>query len=138
MEIIETNTWILVAMNPILWKNTPNYHTKYTEEDIIKKLKFLVNNMFVVFAGKVFRQKVDKLCPYPLLHVFVLIRSKIHTVFDLTGKKLLAFQFNFTYSYNDDVFSITNPNLETYIGQIYPTELEIKDTIQSNTSASYL
>ena len=29
---------------------------KYTEEDIIKMLEFLVDNIFVVFAGKVFQQ----------------------------------------------------------------------------------
>ena len=31
---------------------------KYTEEDIIKMLEFLVDNTFVVFAGKVFQQIV--------------------------------------------------------------------------------
>ena len=30
--------------------------SKYTEEDIIKMLEFLVDNIFVVFAGKVFQQ----------------------------------------------------------------------------------
>ena len=29
---------------------------KYTEEDIVKMLEFLVDNIFVVFAGKVFQQ----------------------------------------------------------------------------------
>ena len=32
--------------------------TKYSEDDIIKMLEFLVDNMFVVFAGKVFQQTV--------------------------------------------------------------------------------
>ena len=30
--------------------------SKYTEEDIIRMLEFLVDNIFVVFAGKVFHQ----------------------------------------------------------------------------------
>ena len=54
------------------------------------------------------------------------------------GKKRLASQFNFTYRYIDDVLSINNPDFENYLGQIYPPELEIKDTTESNTSASYL
>ena len=54
------------------------------------------------------------------------------------GKKRLASQFNFTYRYIDDVLSINNPDFETYLGQMYPPELEIKDTTESNTSASYL
>ena len=55
-----------------------------------------------------------------------------------TGSKQLASRFNFTYRYNDDVLSINNPEFENYLGQMYPVELEIKDTTESNTSASYL
>ena len=54
------------------------------------------------------------------------------------GKKRLASQFNFTYRYIDDVLSINNPDFENYLGQMYPPELDIKDTTESNTSASYL
>ena len=54
-----------------------------------------------------------------------------------TAKKKLAYQFNFTYRYIDDVFSINNQDSENYMGQMYPAELEIKDTTESNTSASY-
>ena len=31
-----------------------------------------------------------------------------------------------------------NPDFENYLGQMYPAELEIKDTTESNTSPSYL
>ena len=55
-----------------------------------------------------------------------------------TSKKRLASQFNFTYRYIDDVLSIDNPDFENYLGQMYTPELEIKDTTESNTSASYL
>ena len=50
----------------------------------------------------------------------------------------MASRFNFTYRYIDDVLSINNPEFENYLGQMYPVELEIKDTTESNTSASYL
>ena len=56
----------------------------------------------------------------------------------LLERKKIASQFNFTYRYIDDVLSINNPDFENYLGQIYPAELEIKDTTESNTSASYL
>ena len=55
-----------------------------------------------------------------------------------TGRKQLASQFNFTYRNIDDVLSINNPDFEKYLSQMYPPELEIKDTTESNTSASYL
>ena len=54
-----------------------------------------------------------------------------------TGRKQLASQFNFTYRNIDDVLSINNPDFEKYLSQMYPPKLEIKDTTESNTSASY-
>ena len=55
-----------------------------------------------------------------------------------TGRTQLASWFNYTYRYIDDVLSINNPEFENYLGQMYPVEFEIKDTAESNTSASYL
>ena len=51
-----------------------------------------------------------------------------------TDKKKL----DFTLECIDDVLSINNPDFENYLGQMYHAELEIKDTTESNTSASYL
>ena len=45
---------------------------------------------------------------------------------------------NFTYRFIHDVLSINNPDFENYLDQRYPAELEIKDTTESNTSASYI
>ena len=53
-------------------------------------------------------------------------------------RKKLASQFDFTYRYIDDVLLINDPDFQDYLGQMYPTELEVKDTTDSNTSASYL
>ena len=53
------------------------------------------------------------------------------------GRKRLAFPFNFTYRYIDDVLSINNPDFENYLGEMYSLELEIKDLTESNISASY-
>ena len=116
---------------------------KYSEDDIIKMLEFLVDNIFVVFAGKVFQQIVGipmgTNCA-PLLADIFLYSYEAEYIQSLlsTGKKQLASRFNFTYRYIDDVLSINNPEFENYLGQMYPVELEIKDTTESNTSASYL
>ena len=56
----------------------------------------------------------------------------------VAGGIKIASQFNFTYRYIDDVLSINNPDFENHLGQMYPAELEIKDSTESNTSASYL
>ena len=98
-------------------------------------LEFLVNNIFVVFAGKVFQQTVGTPmgtnCA-PLLADIFLYSCEADFIQSLlsTGKKHLASPFNLTYRYIDDVLSINNPDFENYLGQMYPVELEIKDTTE--------
>ena len=48
--------------------------------------------------------------------------------------------FGLTYRYIDDVLSINNHtyNFHNYVHLIYPDELEIKDTTESDRCASYL
>ena len=118
---------------------------KYSEDDIIKILEFLEDNIFVVFVGKVFQQIVGipmgTNCA-PLLADIFLYSYEAEFIQSLlsTGRKQLASRLNFTYRYIDDVLSTNNPEFENYmyLGQMYPVELEIKDTTESNTSASYL
>ena len=106
-------------------------------------LEFLVDNIFVVFAGKVFQHIIGipmgTNCA-PLLADIFLYSYETEFIQSLlsAGMKRLASQYNFTYRYIDDVLSINNPDFENYIGHMYPPELEIVDTTESNTSASYL
>jgi hypothetical protein len=53
-------------------------------------------------------------------------------------KKKLAVSFNHTFRCIDDVLSINNHNFHSYVHLIYPDELEIKDTMEYDKSASYL
>ena len=86
-------------------------------------LEFLVDNIFVVFAGKVFQQIVGipmgTNCA-PLLGDIFLYSYEAEFIQSLlsTGRKQLASRFNFTYRYIDDVLSINNPEFENYLGQI--------------------
>ena len=122
--------------------NTAKYiHIKGTIPIKIRINK--TNNIFVVFGGKVFQQIVGipmgTNCA-PLLADIFLYSYEEEFIQSLlsTGKKKLASQFNFTYRYIDDVLSINNTDFENYLGQMYPAELEIKHTTESNTSSSYL
>ena len=109
---------------------------KYSEDDIIKMLEFLVDNIFVVFVGKVLQQTVGipmgTNCAPLLADIFLYSYEAEFIQFLLsTGNKHLASRFNLTYRYIDDVLSINNPEFENYLGQMYPAELEIKDTTES-------
>ena len=87
---------------------------KYTEEDIMKILEFLVVNIFVVFAEKVFQQEIGiplgTNCAPLLADIFLYSKeAKFLQSFLSAGGKRLASQFNFTYRFIDDVLSINNP-----------------------------
>ena len=106
-------------------------------------LEFLVDNIFVVFGGKVFQQivgiPIGTNCAPLLADIFLYSYEAEFVVFALDWKeKKIASQFNFTYRYIDYVLSINNPHFENYQGQMHPGELEIKDTTESNTFAYYL
>ena len=84
-------------------------------------LEFLVDNIFVVSAGKAFQQIIGipmgTNCA-PLLADIFLYSYKaefIQTLLSI-GRKRLAFQFNFIYRYIDDVLYINNPDFENYLG----------------------
>ena len=134
---------VLGREGPYFVKEHSDSKNKYTEDDIVNMLKFLVDNIFVVFWGKVFQQIVGtptgKNCaPLPAdIFLYSYEADFIQSLLS-TGKKKLASQFNFTYRYIDDVLSINNPDFENYLGQMYPAELEIKNMTESNTSASFL
>ena len=106
-------------------------------------LEFIVDNIFVVFAGKVFQQingiPVGTNCaPLPAdIYLYSYDAEFIQSLLS-AGRKRLAIQFNFTYRYIDDVLSINTPDFENYLGQMYPPELDIKGMTESNISASYL
>ena len=53
-------------------------------------------------------------------------------------KKKLAQSFGFTFRYIDDVLSLNNSKFGDYVDLIYPIELEIKDSTETERSASYL
>jgi hypothetical protein len=118
---------------------------KYSEADIKGILGFLLDNIYVVFRGLVYQQSVGipmgTNCA-PLLADLFLYSSEAEFVQKLlqdNNKKLaITVSFNHTFRYFDDVLSISNHNFHNYVHLIYPDELKIKDTTESDKSALYL
>jgi hypothetical protein len=54
------------------------------------------------------------------------------------NEKKLARSFNFTFRYIDDVLSLNNSRFGGFVDRIYPIELEITDTTNTDRSDSYL
>ena len=54
------------------------------------------------------------------------------------GNRKLERKFNFTYRYIDDLISFRNKNFQQHLSTIYPKELQIKPTSQSDFVTHYL
>ena len=106
-------------------------------------LEFLIDNIFVMFGGRVFQQTVGiPMCTTcaPLLADLFLYSYEADLIQGLPKKneKKLARSFNFTFHYIDDVLSLNNSRFGDFVDRIYPIELEIKDTTNTYKFASYL
>ena len=54
------------------------------------------------------------------------------------NEKKLVRSFNFTFPSIDDVISLNNSRFCNFVDRIYPVDLEIKDTTDTDWSVSYL
>ena len=99
----------------------------------------LIDIIFVIFGGRVFQQSVDipmgTICAPLLAHLFFYSYEAdfIQRLLKKNEKKL-ARSFIFTY----DIISLNNSRFGDFVDRIYPIELEIKDTTDTERSASYL
>ena len=106
---------------------------KFSETDIFNMLEFLMDNIFVMFGGRVFQQTVGITmganCAPLLTDTFLYSYEAdlIQGLLKKNGKKLSR-SFNFTFRYMDDVLSLNNSRFGDFVDRIYPIELEIKDT----------
>ena len=125
-------------------KNHIESRKKYTNEDITALLDFLIDNIFVYFGGLVFQQTIGihmgTNCAPLLAELFLYsYRAEFIQGFVQKGEKKLTQSFNFTFRYIDDVLSLNNYNrFSDHLHLIYPSELEIKDTTDTDKSALYL
>ena len=99
--------------------------------------------IFVIFGGRVFQQTVGipigANCALSIADLF-LYSYETDFIQGLLKKneKKLARSFNFTFRYIEDVLSLNNSRFGDFVERINPIELEIKDTTNTDRSASYL
>jgi len=134
---------VVHRLNAYFVKDYTNTKTKYTEDDIVNIINFLIDNIFIEFGGRIFHQTLvipmGTNCA-PLLADLCLHSYEAEFVQELLrkGEKKLAQSFKYTFRYIDNVLSLNNKNFSKFLHLIYPVELVVKDTIDSPNSASYL
>jgi hypothetical protein len=106
-------------------------------------LQLFIDNILVIFGGRVFQQRVDLPMGVncaPILVDLFLYSYEADFIQGLLKKneKKLARSFNFTFHYIDDVLSLSNSRFGDFVDHIYHIELDINDTTDTDRSASYL
>jgi hypothetical protein len=105
-------------------------------------LDFLIDKIFVLFCGRVFQQTIGipmgTNCASLLADLFLhdyqadflqgLLKNK---------ERKLSQTFNSSFHYIEDVLSLNSSRFGNYLHLIYPNKLEVKDTADTQRSASY-
>ena len=125
------------------WTSRPVANTRnLTVNRLVEMFNFLIDNIYIQIGSAVYQQTIG--IPMgtdcaPLVadlflfsYEFEFMKSLIRT--DLS----VAAKFNNTCRYIDDLLTLNNPDFQVCIGQIYPPELELKNTTESHDSCSYL
>ena len=106
-------------------------------------LEFLFDNISVIFGGRFLQQTVGiHQCTNcaPLLAELFLYSYEADFIQGLLKKneKKLARSFNFSFRYIYDVLLLINCSFGDFVDRIYPIELEINDSTDTDMFASYL
>ena len=117
-------------------------YTSFPCRELCLAIDFLIDNIYVRFGSSVFRQVIG--IPMGTNSAPLLADLFLHTFeYDFMVKTMKkditkAIQFNNTFRYIDDLFSINNVDFGNYISVIYPSESQLTDTSTSSTEVCYL
>ena len=111
--------------------------------EIIQMFYFLIDNILVLFGGRVFQQtfgiSMGTNCASLLTDLFLhAYKADILQGVLKNKDRKLAQTFNSIFRYIDDVLSLINSRLAHYLHHIYSNELEAKDSTDTQMSAYYL
>ena len=114
----------------------------YSADNICKMIEFLVDNIFVQFGGRLFRQVIG--IPMgtnyaPLLADLFLYSYENEFLDNIrSGHRRLARSFNLYYRYSDDLIVFSNKRFLDYLKEIYPSQLTAEKASKSDHLADYL
>ena len=115
----------------------------YTADNICKMIEFLVDNIFVQFGWRLFRQATG--IPMgtnsaPLLADLFLYSYENEFLDNMirNGHRRLARSFNLCYRYIDDLIVFNSKTFLDYLKEIYPSQLTVETANKSDHLADYL
>ena len=115
----------------------------FTADSICEMIEFLIDNIFVQFGGRLFRQVIGipmgTNCA-PLLADLFLYSYENEFLDNMirSGHRRLARSFNLCYRYIDDLIVFNNKKFLDYLKEIYPSQLIVEKANKSDHLADYL
>ena len=115
----------------------------YTADNICKTIEFLIDNIFVQFGGRLFRQVIGipmgTNCA-PLLADLFLYSYENEFLGNMinSGHRRLGRSFNLCYRYIDDLIVFNNKKFLDYLKEIYPSQLTVEKANKSYYLSDYL
>ena len=115
----------------------------YTADNICKMIEFLIDNIFVQFGGRLFRQMIKNPMQTncaPLLADLFLYSYENEFLDNMirSGHRRLARSSNLCHRYKDDLTVFSNKKFLDYLKEIYPSQLTVEKTNKSDHLADYL
>ena len=125
------------------WSNmASSKHHSIEEARLIEQIRFLVDNIYIQVGNRTFRQTIGipmgTDCAPLLANLFLFHYEYKFMLNNLKQDRQLAKRFSNTFRYIDDLLTLNNPTFEEAIGDIYPPQLELKRTTETESRLSYL
>ena len=124
------------------WSVEPTYGFYFSIDKLVEMLEYLIDHIYIVVGNRVFQQHIgipmgtDCAALLVNLYLFYYEYNYMKNLMKLDYGKVL--RFNFTVRYIDDLLTLNNTLFVNEILNIYPQELVLNRTSESDVQVSYL
>ena len=121
----------------------PKKYHAWSCQDVCDALTFLLDNIFIQFGTKWYRQVVGVFkgtkCNSVVVDLFLFCYERDFMMSLSDDKKAdIIDAFNTTFRYLDNIVNIDNAYLDTMLSLIYPSELQLNKAYTSDIKAAFL
>ena len=118
-------------------------YTLWTCQKVCEALTFLLDNIYIGFGTKLFRQivgiSIGTFCAPLVADLFLFCYERDFMMFlFVENQSEIIEAFSSTSRYLDDLLNIDNTYFDGLICQIYPPELQLNKANSSDTEAAFL
>ena len=126
--------------NAFLTSEKPKKYHAWSCRNVCDALTFLLDNIFIRFGTKLYRQAPMGTSCAPLVADLFLFCYESDFMMSLSDDKKadVIDAFNTTSIYLDDILNINNVYFDNMVSQIYPSELQLNKANTSDTKAAFL